>query len=214
MPSFTDFLVELLEEILLSCSIVDFSLLSRTCKILHVFFSPRIYYTIDWFWDDDQLSPPYHLFLRTLLGNKRLAESDKVLRFCGGGIVRMEEWRDHGCEAPRDCWKTARSIRVDDQRANSAFSTKERSTAVHHIETMAASALLEWTTEFDRGNVDLFGALIVYRTQAVEQPFECRKIAVPLEIEDAKQPSRRKASTTAVYPGSTILVKSPRDSIS
>jgi hypothetical protein len=159
----------LLEEISLSCSIADFSLLTRTCKALYAFFLPRIYHTINWCWEDGQPSPPYHLLLRTLLSNTQLAEAVKVLRFRGGGVVRIHEWQDSGCEASYDHWKSARSIYVDGQRAKSAFSSKEHCMAVQLIENMAASGPLEWKTEFDRGNVDLFVALIVYRTQTIEQ---------------------------------------------
>jgi hypothetical protein len=95
MPSLTDLPVELLEDIVAPLSVVQQSKLSRTCKALHSYLSPRIYHSVDWFWRDDGPCPPFDRLLRTLLSNTRLANLVKVLKLRGGGLVKHAEWKDN-----------------------------------------------------------------------------------------------------------------------
>ncbi|KAF1849907.1 uncharacterized protein K460DRAFT_400007 [Cucurbitaria berberidis CBS 394.84] len=175
MPTLIDIPAELLEEILSSLSVSDYSTLSRTCKILHTFFSPRIYHTVNWSWEDDQPSPPYHLLLRTLLGNARLASYVKVLKSRGGGIVRREEWETGDCDYDSNSgWRpieSARSIWLDGRRAKSSFKSTDVHRVINLISSIASSSAhkREWILEFDRGNVDVIMALILHQIQDIER---------------------------------------------
>ncbi|KAJ4369666.1 hypothetical protein N0V83_005428 [Neocucurbitaria cava] len=176
MSPFVDFPAELLEEILELLSTADLSTLSRTCKELYTFFSPRVYHKIDWTWDDDKPCPPYHLLLRTLLSNARLASHIKVLRTRGGGIVPRSHWEEGICNdaAIDEHYKLCdirRSVWVEGHRERSSFTSKDVRRVINLISSTAPTDAhrREWILEFYRGNVDVIMALILHQSQAIEE---------------------------------------------
>ena len=95
MASILDLPTELLEDILLPLSTDSLSRLSRTCKTLQNFLSPRIYRTIDWTWrDEDAYAPPFLLLLRTVLANPDIRGKVRVLKLRGRGIMAEKDWKD------------------------------------------------------------------------------------------------------------------------
>ncbi|KAF2133728.1 hypothetical protein P153DRAFT_362808 [Dothidotthia symphoricarpi CBS 119687] len=172
MTPITDLPSELLEPILSLLSFSSLSTLSRTCKILHAYLSPRIYHTIDWTWEDDQPCPPFHFLLRTLLANTQLAGLVRVLKFRGGGIVREDAWKD-GSLCDDECdWQSmesARSVWTDGQRARSSFKREDEWRVEDCVSQIYNARIKEWMSEFDRGNIDVVVALILGQLQALEQ---------------------------------------------
>lgn len=168
-----DMPAELFDEILALISVADISSLSRTCRTLHSYLSPRVYHTQDWYWKDDHPSPPYHLLLRTLLSNPRLTGYVKVVKLRGGGIVREEGWnRGYWLDTPSglEPLKRARSIWKIGQCPETFFTPGEIQ-AIHDLvsyTTVCEAYKRDAVQEFNRGNVDVMVALILQHTQAIE----------------------------------------------
>ncbi|KAF2131806.1 hypothetical protein P153DRAFT_395107 [Dothidotthia symphoricarpi CBS 119687] len=160
MPTLIDIPVELLEDALSPLSISDLYSLSRTCKALRRYLSPRIYHTIDWSWTDGQPCPPYGLLLRTLLGHAALASYIKVIRLRGGGIINSTGLQESSCDeyySSDELFKPSRSIWSDGRQVKSVFGPTSMRKVGNLISTIASTDAPEheWKKEFERGNIDV-----------------------------------------------------------
>jgi hypothetical protein len=173
MASILDIPAELLEEILSLLRIADLSRLSRACSILHSYLTPRIYHTQDWYWKDDHPSPPYHLLLRTLLNNSRLAGYVKVLKLRGGAIVKEEAWKLGYRDNEDDGWlpkNGAQAVWTAGQRLDRLYTPHEIQTIASVLSSTSSyeEHREEAMREFERGNVDVVIALILNQVRAIE----------------------------------------------
>ncbi|KAF1848824.1 uncharacterized protein K460DRAFT_81257 [Cucurbitaria berberidis CBS 394.84] len=172
MSSLIDLPAELLEQILSPLLIQDFSRLNRTCRVLHAFLSPRVYYTIDWFWEDDQPCPPLDLLLRTLVNNAWLASHIRVLKLRGNAIANDGRW-EHSFSRD-DCLASCavertRSIWAKGQRPKPSFLPTDMRTIKNLISAIDSFHAHQWNVEFDRGNIDVIVALVLMQSQCIEQ---------------------------------------------
>ncbi|KAI8934407.1 hypothetical protein NX059_009142 [Plenodomus lindquistii] len=166
---------ELLEPILAQLSTSETSTLSRTCRLLHLYLSPRIYHTIDWFWEANRPAPPVHLLLRTLMMNHSLARLVKTIRMRGGGIIPESEWDRMGCEINNRNYlgsehnEKAQSIIAIGQRVCSSLRPLEQWRAHSMITTIGRTRAHKWWIDFDRGDIDAVVSLLLHQCQAIEE---------------------------------------------
>ncbi|KAF2007664.1 hypothetical protein P154DRAFT_516487 [Amniculicola lignicola CBS 123094] len=170
MPSLLDLPAELLDWILEPCEPLTLSRLSRTNVGLHRVITPRLYNSIDWFWEDDEPSPPLHLLLRTLINNPSMRALVKYLRLRGGGIVPRSEWKDAWFRKTKLEYhpvQDTRSIWTEGRFASFSFGDYQKVQAL--ISTLVLPLRPVWMSEFERGSVDAMLALLLHHTPALRQ---------------------------------------------
>lgn len=171
MVPLIDMPAEMLEEILLLLPTRDVSALSRTCSALHNFLSPQIYHDIDWYWEDDRVSPPYHLLLRTLLSNDKLANAVRTIKLRGGGIIDCVEqenyWTRYACDW--DPTRQSRSLWTHGMRKRDALDVTDLWRMRTIVTNIDKTRVEKWMHEVRRGNVDVIVGLLLYQARSLRR---------------------------------------------